>query len=491
VAHSNLGLALQDQGKLDEAVAEFRRALEIKPDPGIEFKIAMLLLPAIPSSMEALLSARQAFEERIEALGRKGLSLDNPYKQVGTTNFYLAYHGMNDRELQQAIARLYLKACPSLAWTAPHCTNQPRREAKSKIKVGFISAYFWQHSVGTVTNGIIANLPRDSLSITMFFAQTKWDESSAFAERHADKAIKVPLNLAAAREVIAEEELDILVYTDIGMDPFTYFLAFSRLAPVQCTMHGHPVTTGIPTIDYFISSEFLEIDDSDEQYSETLVRLKGLPYYYSRPSLPAVPKNKADLGLPETGTLYVCPMMLFKIHPSFDEAVAAILRRDPSAKFILFQDKRTLALHEALLARYRKTMPDVTDRIIFLPFASKEDFLSILMQCDVALDNFGLSGGTTVLQILATGLPIVTKPSQTSRGRWTYTFYKTMDLMDCVASSLDEYVDLAVRLGTDQVFHDRIKSKILKRNGAVFENPEMLDAMAAFFNNPSVFDRKT
>ena len=109
------------------------------------------------------------------------------------------------------------------------------------------------------------------------------------------------------------------------MEPITYTLAFSRLAPVQCVTWGHPVTTGIPTIDYFISSEALESEESDQHYTERLVRLKTPAIYYYRPETPTSLKDRAAFGLPESGALYMCPQSLFKLHPSFDEILAGTL----------------------------------------------------------------------------------------------------------------------------------------------------------------------
>ena len=90
----------------------------------------------------------------------------------------------------------------------------------------------------------------------------------------------------SSRKDVCDENLDSLFYPDIGMDTFTYFLAFSRLAPVQITSWGHPNSSGIPSIDYFISSRDLEVDTGDDHYSETLVRLKNPPTYYYRPETP-------------------------------------------------------------------------------------------------------------------------------------------------------------------------------------------------------------
>lgn len=71
----------------------------------------------------------------------------------------------------------------------------------------------------------------------------------------ADEVVPLPQDLVSCRERIQAWSLDVLVYPEIGMDPVAFFLAFARLAPVQAVWWGHPDTTGIPTIDYFISSD--------------------------------------------------------------------------------------------------------------------------------------------------------------------------------------------------------------------------------------------
>jgi hypothetical protein len=115
----------------------------------------------------------------------------------------------------------------------------------------------------------------------------------------------------------------VLVYADIGMDPLSYFLAFSRLAPAQCAMLGHPVTIGNPQcrLPHF------ERTFRKRRGRRTLQRAPGAPgvaaVYIPRPLPPAARKSRAELGLPQDRTLYVCPMMLHKFHPDFDAAMAA------------------------------------------------------------------------------------------------------------------------------------------------------------------------
>src|SRR5262249_44821011 len=152
--------------------------------------------------------------------------------------------------------------------------------------------------------GLIENLSRELFDVTVFSVGAPDEPVARAIQKAADTHIPLSVGLRMARQAIAAQNLDILFYADLGMDPITFSLAFSRLAPVQCVTWGHPVTTGIPTIDYFVSSSLLEGDGSEAQYSEKLVRPSNLAVCYRRPSLPARPKSRSDFGLPDDAHLY-------------------------------------------------------------------------------------------------------------------------------------------------------------------------------------------
>src|SRR5205814_9021898 len=199
------------------------------------------------------------------------------------------------------------------------------------------------------------------------------DETARRIRAASDRALMVPGALEAARTAIAGLELDVLFYQDIGMDPFTYFLAFSRLAPVQCTSFGHPDTTGIAAMDYFVSSELFEGANPREHYSERLALLHGagtLAYYY-RPRV--APGGRDDFGLPAGASLYLCPQTLFKFHPDFDEILGGILRADPQGRLVLIEAEAR-AMRERLQARFRAALPDVADRNLFVPRQTGDNF---------------------------------------------------------------------------------------------------------------------
>ena len=479
-AYINLGVALHELGQTEEALEYFRQAREIKDKDGWRILKASRL-PVIANSLDHLLEARHRFKEQIAELLRQNLLLDDPVSEVVNASFYLAYQGCNDLEIQQSLSRLYEQACPSLNYTAAHCHAPCSGRAGRKIKVGFISAHFRNHTIGLLMRGLLAHLSRRMFSVTVLAFPYPADDVSESIFRHADRTVVLPAALAAARHQIAQEQLDILFYADIGMDPMTYFLAFSRLAPVQCVTWGHPVTTGIQAVDYFVSSELLEPKHAEEYYSERLVRLKHLPTYYYRPAVSTTPLvSRKEFGLDDRSTFYLCPQSLFKIHPDFDRVAANILQADQQG-VIIFIEGNYSHWSELLRRRFQKTIPEVVDRIRFLPRQSSSNFQRLLSVADVILDPLHWSGGNTTYEALAVGTPIVTLPGEFMRGRVTYGCYTQMGVMDCVATTKEKYVKLAVRLGTDPSYRAKIKAKILAANNVLYENAEAVRDMERFF----------
>jgi len=466
-AHANLGRALAAQGRLDEAVAAYGRADGLAPD--LVWRVAAATgLPVVPASTEAIIASRHRLGEALDGLLATPGRVANPDKPVVGPNFYLAYHGLDDRDLQRTMAEMCLHTNPGLRWTAPHCLA-PAPAGGRRTRVGFVSAYLREHSIGRLTRGLVGAISRDRFEVVVFHTRGAVDEMSAAIDRCADRAIRLPGSLDTARHLIAAEQMDVLVYPEIGMDPFTYHLAFARLAPVQCVMWGHPDTTGIPTVDYFLSSADLDPDGNEAHYTERLQRLSRLPAYYERPRIAAPPPTRAALGVDEDATLYLCPQSLFKLHPDYDQILGDILRRD---------GKGTLVLIEGMSAhwsrrwreRFARTCGDVSDRVRILPRRSHADFLGLLTVADALLDPLPFGGGTTAYAALGLGLPVVTWPRSLMRGRATYACYRQLGVMDCVADSAARYVALAVRLANDPAWRREIGERILAGAPHLFED---------------------
>jgi protein O-GlcNAc transferase len=511
-AHSNLGAALKAGGDITAAIGQFRaaadqdptlfeplrnlcviykeaglveaarpvfdRALALQDNAGLRINQATLL-PAIYDSQAHIDRARAAFEQGVDALLQEMPRIADPLREVGLAAFYLPYSGFDDRTLQAKLARLYATACPALRFTAPHAAKRSAWQPDRRLRVGFISKYLRDHTVGKLNRGFVRRLDRERFHVTTLTLAGPDDEIAREIAAAADRHVILPMDLVAARQIVADAKLDVLLFTDIGMEPFTYFLAFSRLAPVQCVAWGHPVTSGLESVDYFLSNPDMDPPGSERHYTERLVRLPHFTSHYRRPAPPA-PSGRDGLGLAEQSHLYVCPQSLFKMHPAFDQVLAGILRSDPKGEIILLEGRHQ-EWRQALERRFAAVMPDVAGRVRFLPRLPIAAFFDLLAQSDVMLDPTPFCGGNTTLEALAVGTPVVTIPGTFLRGRLTYAIYRQMGVSACIASDLQDYVAIAVRLGTDPAARSAAVMAIEETRDAVFEDDRIVGELEDWF----------
>jgi predicted O-linked N-acetylglucosamine transferase (SPINDLY family) len=458
------------------------QALAIAPSDALRVRLA-LLLPVIYESSAELERARSRLEAALSQLATERLAIADPAREVGATHFHLAYQGKNDRALQAKLAAIYRQAAPVLGFAAPHCRDgAPRSRRSETIRVGFLSRFFYAHTIGKLNLGLVRNLARDRFHVTLLRLPGPDDALARAFEQGADRLLMLPTNLDAAQQRVADEQLDILYYPEIGIDPFTYFLAHARLAAVQCAAWGHPVTTGIPTIDHFLSSVHLEPPDAAAHYTEELVRTTRINTYYYEPKLEDPLKDRAALGLAADATLYVCPQSLFKIHPDFDAILAAILRGDPRGRVVLIAGPYR-HWTQLLTERLRRSLPDVASRIDFLPRMSQDDFLHLQARADVLLDTTGFGGGSTSYEAFAFGTPIVTRPGPFLRGRITFACYQQMGILDTIAATDDEYVAIALRLGQDKAWREHVRGEILAHKHLLYEDAGVVRELERFFED--------
>jgi predicted O-linked N-acetylglucosamine transferase (SPINDLY family) len=466
-------------GLIERAVQYSQRAYGLRPTP--EILIARkLLVPAIATSRSSVAAARARYEEGVDEILASPLTLEQPDGVLGTGAFFLAYHGRHDRALQEKTARMFLKLMPGLSMTAKHCGRARR---PGKIRVGFISRFFYAHSIFSTSVGLIERLSRDRFQVfALRITPSLDDAATAKIRAAADRCVDLSPDLREAREQIAALELDVLFYQDIGMEPIGYFLAFARLAPVQCVSFGHPNTTGIPTLDYFVSNDAFEPEGAAEHYSEKLYLLRDLPTlaYYYKP-IPPPPLSREALGLPTDRHVYLCPQTLYKVHPDFDDLVRGILERDPDGIVVFIAGQFSEFTDQ--LRRRLAWSTGFESRVLFLPRMDSRRFLQLLSAADVILDTVHFNGMNSSLEALAVGTPVVTLPGGLQRGRHTLGMYRRMQLFDAVAQDDGDYIDIAVRLGTDPAQAQRLRREILARNHTLFEEPRVVQEFERFFSD--------
>jgi protein O-GlcNAc transferase len=469
-----LGNALHDLGRSEDAATAYWQSLDRDPNPGVEI-VAALRTPVIPASVAEIDESRQRVATALTTLAGRGIALADPLRYASSAIFYTAYHGRNDRDLRVALARFYLGASPRLGWVAPHCANYSG--PSGKIRVGVASKYLRpHHPIGKHFGAIADRLDADRFEVHRFGFGT------AMTAPLPGEIILPGNDLAAMRERVGEMRLDVMLYPDIGMEPCTYFLAFSRLAPVQCVTLGHPVTTGIPNVDYFVSSAALEPPDAQQHYSETLVLLADPPSIIRRPGAGATVRRE-DFGLAANARVYACAQNPIKFHPDFDAVVATILRRDPQGVLVLFNGDKNDHWTQLLVQRFQHSMPDVAARVVVLPFLKLDAFLGFLATADAVLDTPHFSGGTSTYEAFALGIPIVAWDGEFARGRQTAALYRKMGITELIADSADRYVNLALRLAQDKAWRAQRHADLMQRHDILYDNDTAIGELGRFLES--------
>jgi predicted O-linked N-acetylglucosamine transferase (SPINDLY family) len=283
------------------------------------------------------------------------------------------------------------------------------------------------------------------------------------------QVLVMPDRINAVVELLSRECFDILYYWEVGTDAMNYCLPFYRLAPIQCTSWGVQVTTGIPNMDYYLSSGLVEPDGADAKYTETLVCADTLLTYQYRMTLPDKVKRREDFGFSGSHHLYLFPQQIGKFHPDFDAVAKDILRRDPQGRLVILKDRWEYSAAR-LTERLKRSAGDVMDRVVFLPRLDHADYLGLVAAADVLLDPPCYGGVNSSYDGFSLGKPIVTVETDFHIGRYTAGCYRKMGLADCLASSPGDYADIAVRLGTDRDWREEVGERIVSASAALFED---------------------
>ncbi|MPY75315.1 MAG: tetratricopeptide repeat protein [Alphaproteobacteria bacterium] len=475
-----LGDARLQCGDYVSARAAYDRACALSPTGGLLVRRA-LAMPVVAESAASLAAQRGRAEDEIAALEGRGLPIADPARDVAKSFFQFGAQGIDDRPFLERLARLYLAACPALAYEADHCRGAAGTR-RGRIRVAFVSSYLRDHTLGRLLGPTIERLARSELEVAVAGFGPPADDMARRIASAADIRMTLPRDLAGARQALAEARFDIIVYAGIGMDPLLYFLSFARLAPVQCTGWGHPITSGVPAMDVFLSSDLVELPEADTHYSEKLVRFASLGTCYRRPDTPILPRPEAArrLGLDPSRHIYLYPYNPLRFPSEFDAVADDILGRDPAAEIVMLEgpSRRHRALLEERLAR---SAPRIPGRIRFLERRQHNEFLALYPAAHVVLDPFIFSGGNTSFEAFAAGIPIVTLPGTFRRSRLTFAMYRRMGLADCVASDAADYAAKATAIATTPALRDHLGRAIAERADVLYDDEQAVRDYETFF----------
>ncbi len=510
----NLAVLLRLQDRLDEARALYSRLLAGQSPPNIYIQLERdMLFPAVLPDAATAVSLREQLRAALGRYPAGGINLADAAFDFTAANpltiLFLNYHNQDDRALKEQFAGLFTVEPPGQAGgattemkTAPHPTSSRRGEelssppaggseggrissppnptgGPSRHRVGVLVSYSHEGIFTRAMGGLFDQLNTAEFELTIICDARRLDYLRERLRQPAHRYLPLSGDIRQAIAAIRQANLDLLYFWEVGSDSTNYFLPFFRLAPVQVTGWGSMATTGLSHIDHFVSSAYFEPSEAQQFYTEKLAALEAMPTWFERPPLPEPLKPRAAFGLSADHHLYACLQANLKFHPDFDPMLAEILRRDPAGRLLVAAGKNEQMTR--VLARWRRDYPAMLAQVIELPHQAYPDYLNVLAQADVLLDPIHFNGGVTTYEGLASGTPLVTLPGRFMIGRMAAGALQRIGVTDTLAASPEEYVESAVRLGTDSAFNQAVRRKILAANHVLYEDDAAVRAIEDFF----------
>ena len=458
----SLARAYADEGRVTESAASMHEAFRLRPERTSWQYRRLSLCPAVFPDVEALGEYRRDLEARLDAATEPPFAIDwkECLRDGFAPPFELSHHGCSNRVIKEKFARFFASSFPQ---------RPPPLRKTGRPRIGFL-----------VTRGRERGFVRDMAHVVARIDGKRFEpvvlcpaEAMPLCQRSVPAShvqwVVLPRSFTGAVECIGDAAIDLLYHRQIGTDPFNYFLPFARAAPIQCTGWATHGTSGLSMVDYYLSSKLIEVQGAEEHYTEQLYLFDTFPTCQSRIPQPA-PTVRADFALPASGGVYFCPHRIQKFHPDFDVLLKGVLESDPAGTIVALEGRHPVALAR-LKERFRRTLGEtLMRRVVFAPSMPPSEYYRLLSLADVVLDAPHYSASLTGFDAFSLGVPIVTLPGVYNVERYAVGLYRRMGIEGLIADTPSEYVDLAVRLGTDRECCRHWRQQIVQRSEILFED---------------------
>ena len=482
--------ALFTSNRNDEAVKSAQAAIDIDSENALcRFLSCVCELRILYDSEGDVEARRRAYENKLRAICsdyEAGRLRTNMIEAVAHCKpFYLAYQDRNDRDLQALYGTL---ACRAIGAQFRQGAPPAPPEAAEPIRVGFVSGHFYAHSNWKVPlKGWMSQLDRKRFKIFGYHVGRRRDQETEVAAKLCSRFVHRPMPLEAWRDEILADAPHVLIYPGLLMDELCLQLAAQRLAPVQCNSWGHPETSGLSTLDYFLSSDMMEPPDGSEHYTERLVRLPNLSIYYEPVAISSVRITRGELGMRPDAVVFWSGQSLYKYLPQHDFVFAKIAKLVGNCQFVFIKHAKEAAVVDLFRRRLDFVFSEwgltASDHCLFIESLSADRYVAAIGNCDIFLDSIGWSGCNSTLESLFHNLPVVTLRGALMRGRHGSAILNRIGVKETVADSIDEYVSVAIRLAVNSDERRRISLEIARNKHIIYRDRDCIAQLEDFIEN--------
>ena len=465
--YCNLGVTLKELGRQEEAITTFRLALS--RDPALyscQIKLAIASIPIILTSEDRNSAVEESFSlslDELEEVAAKAPALLG--KEVGSSQpFFMAYRLGNHTGALSRYGDIICRARQAWLKDSVHTAPSvfPRRD---RLRLVVVTGHVRRHSVWDVLlHGLLHHLDRSRFEVIVYHTSPATDTDTAIARTLVDRFEQGPKEWLLQ---VASDAPDILFYPEIGMDATTLELASLRLAPLQVASWGHPITTGLPTIDLFFSGKLIEKHDADKDYRERLIRLPGTGACTIPMPMPKPPASTAmRLSEDRTITRFLVCQQILKFDPMFDNFFPLIALASGACRFWFMRDPKYRQSSTIVMERLKNAFTlerlDPEKYLCFIDWLPGEQFWGMLDAMDVYLDPPAFSGYTTAWQAIHRGLPVVTLEGEFMRQRLAAGLLRRIGITETIASDVNRYISIAAELSSSPEKRQELRERLRK-----------------------------
>ncbi len=468
-ARLNLGHQLENQGRPEEALAQWRMVVaESRPDGG---ELEVMYLHAV-NNLARLSEQQRAYDqaERYMVMSlqakpdqfdviqhyvhvrqkqcewpvyQKVAQVTDNQLLIGTSP--LAMLGASDDPALQLLAaqRFVHHKVPKPPPSALHLAFAPRQGA---IKIGYLSGDLCMHAVGLLTGELLSLHDRQRFEVHGF-CWSREDGSEQQRRLRAGMDHYHPLtgvSDAAAAQSIAQQGIDILVDLQGLTNGARPAILGMRPAPIQVSYLGFPGTSCIPGVDWIIADPFVMPEALLPYCSEQPIYLPHCYQVSDRQREVGPTPTRAALGLPDEAFVFCSFNNNFKFTEPMFAVWMRVLKSVPGSVLWLLADN--VWARENML-RVADAHGVARERLIFATRAAPPDYLARFQLADLLLDTFPYNAGTTASDALWMGVPILTLSGRTYISRMAGSLLTAVGLPDLVTESLAVYEQRATELG--------------------------------------------
>jgi predicted O-linked N-acetylglucosamine transferase (SPINDLY family) len=426
-----LGVLYVRIGQITKAIDCYRKGLELLPNNESllnNLAIAYTKTGQIQQAMKIL--EKSILKEKVD---------------VSVHSAYL-YHlhlipDIDPQKIFEAHIQWGIKQAPMSLANFEH-TNNP--DPNRKLRIGYISPDFRNHSVGFIFERIMEDHNRNDFEIYGYGNVVLPDASTQRFIKMFDKYRNIfDVNDDAVAQVIREDQVDILI--DLaGHTASNRLLVLARKpAPVQVTYLGYFDTTGMPQVDYIITDEHLNPPESQKYYTEKFAYLPGGVCFYNKKTeyeitpAPIIKNNYPTFGVFTNNLRFNKPLL---------QTWAEILKQVPGAKLLIGFDGGDDSAVQAGFLKDFKNFGVSEDSIKFSGRKVYEEYIKQYSTIDISLDTFPENGGSTICDSLWMAVPVISRYSSHMNGRVGLTVLNRVGLGDLAVPTTEQYIAKAVEL---------------------------------------------